>query len=177
VNAIRVDLRSALAELIDVAHASPGQILVVGCSTSEVLGAHIGKGGSIEVAEMIYSVLESMVAEHGLFLAVQCCEHLNRSLVVTRECLLKYGLTEVSVVPHEKAGGALGTVAYGKMPGVMVESVAGHLGIDIGDTLIGMQLRQVAVPVRLAQRRIGQANLVAARTRPKLIGGARARYE
>ncbi len=112
-----------------------------------------------------------------MFLAVQCCEHLNRALVVTRECMMKYGLTEVSVVPHEKAGGALGTVAFRMMPGVMVESVAAHVGIDIGDTLIGMQMRPVAVPVRLARRRIGQANLVAARTRPKLIGGARARYE
>ncbi|HSL93187.1 MAG TPA: DUF436 family protein, partial [Bacillota bacterium] len=123
-NEIQADLREALAELIDMAAATPGQILVVGCSTSEVLGAHIGKGGSIEVAEMIYSVLESVTADHELFLAVQCCEHLNRALVVTRECLLKYGLTEVSVVPHEKAGGALGTVAYRRMPGVMVESVS-----------------------------------------------------
>lgn len=174
---IQTDLQTALTELITVADARPGQILVVGCSTSEVLGAPIGKGGSIDAAEMIYSVLESITAEQGLFLAVQCCEHLNRALVVTRECQLKYGLTEVLVVPHEKAGGALGTVAYRRMPGVMVESVAAHLGVDIGDTLIGMQLRQVAVPVRLSKRRIGQANLVAARTRPKLIGGARARYE
>ncbi|HSL93848.1 MAG TPA: TIGR01440 family protein [Bacillota bacterium] len=176
-NEIQADLQAALAELISVTPTRPGQILVVGCSTSEILGTHIGKGGSIDVAEMVYSVLESITAEHGLFLAVQCCEHLNRALVVKEECLLEYGLTEVSVVPHEKAGGALGTVAYRRMPGVMVESVAAHLGIDIGDTLIGMQLRQVAVPVRLAQQRIGQANLVAARTRPKLIGGARARYE
>jgi uncharacterized protein (TIGR01440 family) len=177
VNEIQADLREAVAELIDTAATTPGQILVVGCSTSEVLGSHIGKGGSIEVAEMIYSVLESLTADHELFLAVQCCEHLNRALVVTRECLLKYGLTEVWVVPHETAGGALGTVAYRRMPGVMVESVSAHLGIDIGDTLIGMQLRPVAVPVRLSRRRIGQANLVAARTRAKLIGGARARYE
>ncbi len=176
-NELQSDLRDALIELIGVAGAREGQILVVGCSTSEVLGSHIGQGGSIETAEMIYSVLESVAADNGLFLAVQCCEHLNRALVVTEDCLLKYGLTEVSVVPHERAGGALGTVAFRRMPGVMVESVAAHLGIDIGDTLIGMQLRPVAVPVRLAKQRIGHANLVAARTRPKLIGGPRARYK
>lgn len=176
-NKVQDDLREALVELISIARPQPGQILVVGCSTSEVLGEHIGKGGSIETAEVIYSVLESISAEYGLHLAVQCCEHLNRALVVSRECMERYGLSEVSVVPHEKAGGALGTVAFRRMQGVMVESVAAHLGIDIGDTLIGMQLRPVAVPVRLARQRIGQANLVAARTRPKLIGGARARYE
>lgn len=173
---VAAELSQALAELTERTRPEPGQILVVGCSTSEVLGKHIGKGGSAEVAEMLYSVLEPFADSHRLYLAVQCCEHLNRALVVSKECLREYRLTEVSVVPHAGAGGALAAAAFARL-GKVVESIQGHMGIDIGDTLIGMHLRPVAVPLRLAVRRIGQANLVAARTRPPLIGGSRARYE
>lgn len=171
-------LKQALDELLISAALKPGQILVVGCSTSEVVGISIGKGGSSVVAEELYTVLEKEVEQRGLFLAVQCCEHLNRALVVSRKCAEAYGLTEVLVVPHDHAGGALATYAYRRMsPDVcIVESIVAHAGLDIGLTLIGMHLKSVAVPVRLTVKTIGQATVVAAKTRPKLIGGARALY-
>jgi len=171
-------LAAALEEFLPRAQVLKGQILVVGCSTSEVLGEHIGRAGSLEVAESIHSVLDSYAERFQLHLAVQCCEHLNRALVVSPICLSQYNLTEVMVVPHQTAGGALATVAFHRHPGnLLVESIQAHAGLDIGDTLIGMHMRPVAVPIRLAVKSIGHANLVAARTRPKLIGGARARYE
>lgn len=172
-------LNEALIELFHSVKFKPGQILIVGCSTSEVAGISIGKGGSREIAEGLYSVLESAAEQYGIFIAVQCCEHLNRALVVSEACAEKYNLTQVMVVPHDHAGGAFATVAYHKMKpqACLVESIQAHAGLDIGLTLIGMHLRPVAVPVRLGVKAIGCAPLVAARTRPKLIGGARAVYE
>ena len=118
-----------------------------------------------------------MIAGKKLYLAIQCCEHLNRALVVEEECALKYGLEIVSVVPHEKAGGSLATVAMTSFrKPVVVETIAAHAGLDVGDTFIGMHLKRVAVPVRLAVKQIGKAHVTAARTRPKFIGGDRARY-
>lgn len=171
-------LKQALDELLPSAVLKPGQILVIGCSTSEVAGISIGKGGSRAVAEELYQVLETEAENQGLFLALQCCEHLNRALVVSRECAETYGLTEVLVVPHEHAGGALASHAYRRMSpeACIVENIAAHAGLDIGLTLIGMHLKPVAVPVRLTVKTIGQATVVAAKTRPKLIGGARAIY-
>jgi uncharacterized protein (TIGR01440 family) len=175
---IAEQLAASLEDFLPRAGVQPGHIFVVGCSTSEVLGEHIGKAGSLEVAESLFSVLASVASKWQLYLAIQCCEHLNRALVVSRACQELYNLTEVMAVPHQTAGGALATVAHRAMsPALLVESIQAHCGIDIGNTLIGMHLRPVAVPVRLGTRSIGQANLVAARTRPKLIGGARARYE
>ena len=171
-------LKQALDELLSHADLKPGQILVVGCSTSEVAGISIGKGGSGAIAEELYSVLEKQAETQGFFLALQCCEHLNRALVVSRKCAETYGLTEVLVVPHDHAGGALATQAYRRMSpdACIVENIVAHAGLDIGLTLIGMHLKSVAVPVRLTVKTIGQATLVAAKTRPKLIGGARALY-
>lgn len=176
---VNEQLRTALDEFLPQARLSPGNILVVGCSTSEVAGVRIGKGGNLGLAEEIYAALDEAVGRWNLYLAVQCCEHLNRALVVTRACQEKYNLKEVSVVPHQQAGGAMATVAYRHMkPEVcLVESISGHAGLDIGQTLIGMHLRPVAVPVRLKQKTIGHAVLTAARTRPPLIGGPRAIYE
>lgn len=170
--------RAAVSELITAAALQPGQLLVVGCSTSEVKGAKIGSGGSEAVAEVLFDVLTEVCAAHQLRLAIQCCEHLNRALVVERQTSLEYRLEPVTVIPVPKAGGALAARAMQQFTdAVVVEEIAAHAGLDIGNTLIGMHLKKVAVPVRLTQNYIGQACLTAARTRPKLIGGNRAVYE
>ncbi len=167
----------ALVELFELANPKAGEICVVGCSSSEIVGERIGKGSSVEAAEAVYSGIAPVLAEHGVFLAAQCCEHLNRALVVERECAEKYGLEPVCVMPQPKAGGSFATSAYKNFRDpVVVEFVKAHVGIDIGDTMIGMHLRHVAVPVRISLKKIGEANLVCARTRPKLIGGIRAHY-
>lgn len=174
---ISSEARAVLCELLETAGLRRGDILVVGCSTSEVVGGRIGKNSSSDVADAIYGAFAPVLSEKGIFLAAQCCEHLNRALVVERACAEKYGLCEVCVLPAPHAGGSWATKVYGSMTDpVMVESIAAHAGIDIGLTLIGMHLRPVAVPVRTAQRTIGAATVVTARTRARLIGGARAIY-
>lgn len=171
-------VQSAVEELLEAAALKPGQIVVVGCSTSEISGHRIGTGSSLEVAAAVLQGLIPPLSKAGLFLAIQCCEHLNRSLVVERECQEGYGLEEVSVYPIQGAGGSLpyqGMKAF-KDP-VVVESIKAHAGLDIGDTFIGMHLKPVAVPVRGSVSRIGSAHLTMARVRPKLVGGERARYQ
>lgn len=168
----------AVEELLTAAELKPGQILVVGCSTSEIRGVKIGSAGSEAVAEAVLTALSHCCARYGVQLAIQCCEHLNRALVVQRQAMEQYGLEEVSVVPVLKAGGALAAQAVRQFSDpVIVETIQAHAGLDIGATLIGMHLRRVAVPVRLQQKYIGEAAVTAARTRPKLIGGGRAVYE
>ncbi len=171
-------LDRALQEFASRVDIPAGQIFVLGCSTSEVLGQHIGTGSSLDVAKALFAPLEQFAASRGLFLAVQCCEHLNRALVVSRACQERYQLTEVSAVPQPKAGGSMATMAYVRLPEArLVESIQGHMGLDIGDTFIGMHLRPVVIPVRLSVQNIGGAHLTAARTRPRLIGGERAVYK
>lgn len=169
--------RTAVEELLEAANLKEGQILVVGCSTSEVQGEKIGKASNQEVAEAIYMGIIPLVREKGVFLAVQGCEHINRALVVEQECAEKYNLPVVTVVPHIKAGGGFATAAfYHYHNPVMVESISADAGIDIGDTFIGMHLKPVVIPVRGTIREIGNAHLTMARRRPKLIGGERAQY-
>lgn len=165
-------------ELLSVAPLKRGEILVVGCSSSEIVGESIGKGSDFNAASAVYEGIAPVLAERGIFLAAQCCEHLNRALVVERECAERYGLEIVSVIPQPKAGGSFASAAYcGFSEPVVVESVRAHAGMDIGSTLIGMHLRAVAVPVRLSVKRLGEASLTFARTRPKYIGGPRAKYD
>ena len=172
------ELQEIVEELISMASPKAGQVLVVGCSTSEVAGKKIGTAGSLKIGETFFSVLNKVAKKHKLFLAIQCCEHLNRALVVDRKAQDKYNWEEVSVRPVQHAGGSLGTAAYeGFNDPVMVEEVTAHLGIDIGQTLIGMHLKRVAVPVRLSRKKLGAATITAARTRPPLIGGERAVYK
>lgn len=174
---VRRQVQQAAADLLDAAGLQPGHVLVVGCSTSEVAGARIGTAGSENVARAVLEPLWEVSQEHGLYLACQCCEHLNRALVVQSEAVQRYNWEQVTVVPVPKAGGAFASRAMHHMPGaVVVEEVQAHAGLDIGSTLIGMHLRRVAVPVRLSLDMIGHARLTAARTRPKLIGGERAVY-
>ncbi|RKN78933.1 TIGR01440 family protein [Paenibacillus ginsengarvi] len=172
------DVEQVLRELVEIGKVGPGQIVVIGTSTSEVLGRHIGTAGTEAVAERIYTAVEAVRKEAGFYPAFQCCEHLNRALVVNRELLGKYPLLEeVAVVPVRKAGGSMAAYAFKHFTdSCVVENIAAHAGLDIGDTLIGMHLRRVAVPARPSIRTIGHAHVNMAYTRPKLIGGARAVY-
>lgn len=154
-----------------------GSLLVIGCSTSEVLGGKIGKESSIEVAENVYNGLKNELDRRGIYLASQCCEHLNRALVIEREVAEKLGLEIVNAVPQMHAGGSFPVTVYKNMKEpVLVEEVRADFGLDIGDTLIGMHLKKVAVPVRLSKKNLGKANITCAYTRPKYIGGERAKY-
>ncbi len=174
---IKNQLEKAFDELISQSSFENGDILVVGCSTSEVLGEKIGTSGSIETAREIFETLRNKCSENGLYLACQCCEHLNRALVVEKESAKIKGFTIVRAVPHEKAGGSFATAAYrGFENPVLVEEITAQLGIDIGSTLIGMHLERVAVPVRTSIKKIGEAPVTFAKVRPKYIGGERAKY-
>ena len=170
--------RQAITELLETARLQPGDIVVVGCSSSEVLGERIGTGSSMDAAGAVMDGILPVLQENGLYLAAQCCEHLNRSIVLEAEAARTYGLEPVNVLPQPKAGGSFATTAWQRLQRpVAVERVQAHAGLDIGGTLIGMHLRPVAVPVRLSLKQIGAALLLCARTRPKFIGGCRAVYD
>lgn len=168
----------AVTELLEAAGLRAGDVFVVGCSSSEVLGGRIGKASSLEAARAVFDGIYPELEKRGIFLAAQCCEHLNRALIVESACAEKYGWEPVCVVPQPKAGGSFATTAWERFERpAAVEHIRAHAGMDIGGTLIGMHLRDVAVPVRLSLDHIGQALLLCARTRPKFIGGSRAKYE
>ena len=174
---IRQEARAVAEELITTAQMKPGQILVVGCSSSEIHNSKLGTDSSQEIGQAVFEALYACTKEHGLYLAAQCCEHLNRAIIIEREAAEKYGWEEVCVVPRPHAGGSWATTCWKKFrEPVAVEEIRAHAGIDIGGTLIGMHLKRVAVPVRLSLSKIGEANILCARTRPKLIGGERAKY-
>ncbi|MFE0557807.1 TIGR01440 family protein [Paenibacillus sp. NPDC058910] len=164
-------------ELAEAAVLGPSKVLVIGSSTSEVVGRRIGTGGALETAQQLLQGIAEVQAEFGFAVAYQCCEHLNRALVMERELLERLGLTEVAAVPIPGAGGSMASAAYRSMKEpCLAESIEAHAGVDIGETLIGMHLRRVAVPFRPTERYIGKARVTAAYTRPKLIGGERAVY-
>ena len=168
--------RLTIKEISEKSNLSRGSILVIGCSTSEILGAKIGTNSAPEIAAEVFGAFKDYAKENGIFLAVQCCEHLNRAIVTERAAVPFAEI--VNVIPQPKAGGSLATQAYSAFADpVVVEDIKADAGIDIGFTLIGMHLKKVAVPVRLENNRIGEALVVAARTRPKFIGGARAVYD
>ena len=175
---IVTESRQAMQELLEIAKPRAYDIVVVGCSSSEIGGERIGTHSSMELAGAVYQGIAPLLAERKLYLAAQCCEHLNRSLILEEEAARRYGLEIVNVVPQMKAGGSFATTAYGELAHpVAVEEVRAACGLDIGGTLIGMHLKRVAVPVRLSVRQIGNAVLIAARTRPKFVGGERAHYD
>ena len=174
---IKEQAERAVRELLEVSKLRPGDLLVIGCSSSEIMGERIGKSSSMEAAQAVYEGIAPVLEEKGILLAVQCCEHLNRALIVERSTAEKFGYEPVNVRPWAHAGGSFATTVWEHMEQpVAVEHIRAHAGMDIGDTLIGMHLREVAVPLRLSVKKIGMANLVCARTRPKFIGGERARY-
>ena len=163
------------AELCEKAGLRKGQILIVGCSTSEILGDRIGSNSNIEAAQAVFEGIYAALSERGVYLAAQCCEHLNRAVIIERAAVP--GQDIVNVVPQPKAGGSFATTAYRCFSDpAAVEEIRADAGLDIGDTLIGMHLKKVAVPVRLENDKIGMAHITAARTRPKFIGGSRAVY-
>lgn len=169
--------KEAMTELIAVAKPKPGEIVVVGCSSSEVAGEAIGTHSSLAVAEAVFEGLYPILEQNGLYLAAQCCEHLNRALILEEKAVRQYGLEAVNVIPQPKAGGSFATTAWNRFCSpVAVEELKAVCGLDIGGTLIGMHLKKVAVPVRLSLSVIGEAPFLAARTRPKFIGGSRAVY-
>ncbi|MDO4565186.1 MAG: TIGR01440 family protein [Clostridia bacterium] len=179
-NLIHGQAKEAFRILMETAKPKAGELLVVGGSTSEIMGKRIGSCSTKEAAQAVYSAIAPAASARGLYLAVQGCEHINRALCVSKGAMEAFGLQQVWVKPHLRAGGALVTEAYNNMlDAVMVEDLRGRatVGIDIGDTLIGMHLHVVAVPVHSPLRRIGEANLVLAYSRPKYVGGPRAEYE
>lgn len=174
---IEREASQVIRELLAQTELRAHSVLVVGCSSSEILGGHIGKIGSMEVADAVYQGIAPVLQEKGIALAAQCCEHLNRAVIVERACALRNGYEIVSVCPWPHAGGSWATSCWQHFEDpVAVEEVRADAGIDIGDTLIGMHLKRVAVPVRLSISQIGAAHVVCAKTRPRLWGGERAHY-
>lgn len=174
---ITKEAEKAITELIEAANLKEGDIVVIGCSSSEIVGEKIGTDSSLEAAEACFNGIYPILKENGIFLAAQCCEHLNRAIITESAAAKKLGLEPVNVVPMPKAGGSFATTAYKAFENpVAVEEIKADAGIDIGGTLIGMHLKKVAVPVRLSIKKIGEANIICARTRPKFIGGERAHY-
>ncbi len=170
--------KQVVTELLDQAGLVPGQLLVIGCSSSEMVGQRIGKASSMEAAQAALNGIMPVLEARGIRLAAQCCEHLNRALIVEKETALALALDMVNVVPQPSAGGAFATAVYHRMKTpVAVETILADAGLDIGGTLIGMHLKRVAVPVRLSLNKIGDANILCARTRMKYIGGPRAAYQ
>ena len=169
------EARQATEELCQKANLKPGHIVIIGCSSSEVIGEQIGTYSSLETAEAVFNGIYSVLSSKNIYLAAQCCEHLNRAIIIEREAVPFADI--VNVVPQPKAGGSFATTAYHtfKNP-VALEEIKADAGLDIGGTLIGMHLKKVAVPLRLSMNHIGSATLLAARTRPKFVGGIRAGY-
>lgn len=176
VNQIRCDAKNAAEELVEKAHLVAGQIVVVGCSTSSTLGSDIGSHSVPEVGKAILEGLQSVFKPQGIYIAAQCCEHLNRAIIIEQAAVPNAEI--VNVVPQPKAGGSFATACYNTFEHpVAIEHIKAVAGLDIGGTLIGMHLKEVAVPVHMQQTYVGKAILIAARTRPKFIGGERAHYD
>ena len=175
-NNLVLQAKAVMEELKQKAKLKSGDLVVIGCSTSEIIGSKIGTDSSPDTAKIVFEAIYEYALQNDLNLAFQCCEHLNRAIVVEKEALPF--AEPVNVIPQPKAGGSMATQAYShfKNP-VVVEEVKADAGIDIGFTLIGMHLKKVAVPLRLDNNKIGEATVLAARTRPKFIGGIRAVYD
>ena len=175
---IEQETQKAVSEVLAQAKLKMGDLFVIGCSTSEVGGQKIGSASSMDIAGAIYRGAYTALEPHGIYLAAQCCEHLNRAIIMERQAAEAYGYEMVNVLPQPKAGGSFATTCWENLDEpVAVEHIRAHAGLDIGGTLIGMHLREVAVPVRIEQKTIGDANILSARTRLKFIGGVRAKYQ
>ncbi len=175
---IKNDAVIAVSELLETAQLKAGDLLVIGCSSSEMVGEKIGTHSSVDAANALADAILPLLKEKGVHIAVQCCEHLNRALILESTVADKYGYEAVNVVPQPKAGGSFATAVWQRLDApVAVEHIRAAAGLDIGGTLIGMHLKEVAVPVRLSVKHIGEAPILCARTRPKFIGGCRAVYD
>ena len=177
INPILTETETVVNELLSVAKLKDGDICVIGCSTSEITGNNPGTNSTPELAKAVFEVIYKILSQHHIYIASQCCEHLNRAIVLEREIAEKKGFEIVNVIPQPKAGGSFATATYQSLQNpVVVEKIKADAGIDIGGVLIGMHLKEVAVPMMLSVKKIGEANVTAARTRPKFIGGERAHY-
>ena len=175
---IKKQTLNVFEELVEKARLKKGDLLVLGCSTSVVTGSIIGTDSKLDCAEEMYGVFYPILKEKGIYLAAQCCEHLERALVVEREYALSHNLEIVNVIPFPKAGGSNATTAYKTFDSpVVVDGVKADAGIDIGGTLIGMHIRRVAVPIKMENNKIGEASVICARSRPRFVGGERAVYD
>ncbi|MCQ2241652.1 TIGR01440 family protein [Treponema sp.] len=175
---VKSQVRKLLTEFLQEHPQKKESVFVIGCSSSEIAGGKMGKDSSEEIGKAVFETAHEILRSNGIYLACQCCEHLNRALVIEQDCADRYGYEPVSVVPWLHGGGSFATAAfYGFENAVVVEHVKASAGVDIGDVLIGMHLKDVAVPVHPAQNVVGNAHVVAAWCRPKLIGGERARYQ
>lgn len=173
---VKIQLKNSAEELIEKANLKDGDIVVVGCSSSEILGDNMGTNSNPELGEQVFLTLYDVFKAKGVFVAAQCCEHLNRAIIIEKKAA--ENLEQVNVIPVPKAGGSFATAAYKHFQNpVAVESIKADAGVDIGGVLIGMHLKNVAVPLKLSEKSIGNALLLAARTRPKFIGGVRAKYD
>ena len=174
---LTMEARQVAQELVEAAGLRRGDLLVIGCSSSEMIGSTIGKNSSLDAARAAFAGIYPVLQEKGIRLAVQCCEHLNRALIVEEETAEHFGYEIVNVIPQPKAGGSFAVTAWENFRHpVAVEHIKAKAGLDIGGTLIGMHLKEVAVPLRLSRKTIGQAPILCARTRPKFVGGERAVY-
>ena len=177
-NEIKNQALTLFKELVETANLKKGSLVVLGCSTSEIMGSKIGTNSQFDCAQALYSGFYPYLKEQGIFLAAQCCEHLNRAIIIEAELAERLNLQQVNVVPQPKAGGSFATAAYHSFRDpVALEHIRADAGLDIGGTLIGMHLKDVAVPVRIRTTEIGDGHVVCARTRPKFIGGGRAVYD
>lgn len=174
---IITDVETSVRELLAAVNPAENSIFILGGSTSEIQGKKIGSATDVNLGEKIIKKIINVLDQHNIYLAVQGCEHINRALVIEKECQLNYNFPEVNVVPHRLAGGAFATAAYNEfIDPITIESINGDLGLDIGDSLIGMHFKNIVVPVRLSLKKIGKAHLTAAQTRLKMVGGYRAKY-
>lgn len=175
---VKIQAMNVVTDLLEQSKMRSGSLLVIGCSSSEIVGKQIGKGSSMEAAQAVFSGIYPILQKHGIHLAVQCCDHLNRALILEREVAEQRDYEIVNVKPHPHAGGSFAVTAWDAFHDpVAVEAITAEAGIDIGGTLIGMHLKRVAVPVRTQEKMIGEAIVLCARTRPKYIGGPRAIYQ
>lgn len=177
-NKVEKDLDSIMKDVLEKANLKDGDLFVLGCSTSEVVGGKIGKDSNLDVGKVIIKTILANLSPKGINLAVQGCEHINRSLVVERSVAEHNGFEIVSVVPALHAGGAASIQAFKQFNDpVEVEHITAQAGLDIGDTFIGMHVKFVQVPVRPTIQTLGSAHVTALRSRPKYVGGPRANYE
>lgn len=178
INVIKQEAHDSVLQILETANLKSGSIFVVGCSTSEILGEKIGTGSSFDTAKEVFSEIYSILRHNGIYLAAQCCEHLNRAVIIEKSLADKLNIPIVNVRPLPKAGGSFATAAYEAFENpAAVENILCDAGMDIGGTLIGMHLKPVAVPLRIKTKKIGEAGIICARTRPKFIGGCRANYD
>ena len=180
---VREDVEAVMNEILEKTVIGKDDIFIVGCSSSEVIGNRMGTskdGETDEVVAALYEIISRRITAKGAFLAVQCCEHLNRAVVIEKEAALRFGFEIVNVVPQPHAGGAFAVKHYGSLKApVVVENIGAKAvaGMDIGGVMIGMHIKPEVVPLRLDHKKIGEAIVLAGRYRPKYIGGERAVYD